>query len=58
MPDVIEHLARALIEAHGDAATNFAEQALTNVRNLGLLDRVAEWERVIATIRAMQNPSA
>ncbi|HUN47500.1 MAG TPA: hypothetical protein VMU85_13310 [Stellaceae bacterium] len=58
MPDVIEHLARALIEAHGDEAVSFAEQALTNVRNLALLDRVAEWERVIATIKAMQNPRA
>jgi len=38
-----------LIEAHGDAAVDFAEQALINVRNRGLSDRILEWERVIAS---------
>jgi hypothetical protein len=54
MTDLTEHLARALIEAHGDAAVDFAEQALINVRNRGLSDRILEWERVIAAIKAIQ----
>lgn len=58
MSDITQHLARALIEAHGAAAISFAEQALANVRNLGLPERVREWERVIAAIRAMQEGSA
>lgn len=55
MTDLTEHLARALIEAHGADAISFAEQALTNVRARGLQDRVREWERVIDVIKAMQN---
>ncbi|HTZ76476.1 MAG TPA: hypothetical protein VMC10_01135 [Stellaceae bacterium] len=55
MADFIEHLACALIEAHGDDAVSFAEQALHNVRSRGLADRVAEWERVIETVRRMQS---
>ncbi len=54
MTDLTEHLARALIEAHGKAAIDFAEQALTNVRNRGLTERISEWERVIAAIKAIQ----
>lgn len=54
MTDIAEHLARALIEAHGEEAVAFAEQALTNVRNLGRPGRAEEWERVIARIKEMQ----
>jgi hypothetical protein len=62
MPDVANSLARALITIHGDGATRFAEEALRNVRALAMEDRVVEWERVIAAIKAMQkadskNPS-
>ncbi len=54
MPDVANSLARALIATHGGGAIRFAEEALRNVRALAMEDRVAEWERVIATITAMQ----
>ena len=58
MPDVADSLARALIATHGAGAVMFAEEARRNVRALAMEDRVAEWERVIAAIRAMQKSAS
>jgi hypothetical protein len=52
--DVTNHLARALIAAHGAEAITFAEHALANVRLLNMRDKIAEWEKVIAAIKLMQ----
>lgn len=54
VPDIINSLAGALIATHGDGAVAFAEEAMGNVRALGMEDRVEEWERVIAAINAMR----
>lgn len=57
MPGVTEHLARALLEAHGENAVAFAEQALRNVLHLGMTARVREWEQVIETIKTLRTES-
>jgi hypothetical protein len=54
MTDETQHLARALIAAHGTGALAVAEQALANVRTLNMRDKIAEWEKVIAAIKEMQ----
>jgi hypothetical protein len=54
MPDVTQHLARALISAHGDEAVAHAQQAMQNVMGLQMLDKVAEWQRVIDAIKEIQ----
>ena len=55
MPDVRSHLARALIEKHGNNALAVAERALAKAAAKGLKAIAAEWEMVIATIRAIQS---
>lgn len=52
--DVTNHLARALIAAHGLEAVAFAERAAANVFHLNMTEKVTEWERVIAAIKEMQ----
>jgi hypothetical protein len=52
--DVTNHLARALIAAHGLEAVAFAERAAANVFLLNMTEKVTEWERVIAAIKEMQ----
>jgi hypothetical protein len=54
MPDVTQHLARALIFAHGTEAVTYAQQAAQNVMRLHMLDKVAEWQRVIDAIKEIQ----
>ena len=54
MPDVTHHLARALILAHGDEAVAYAQQAMQNVIGLQMLDKAAEWQRVIDAIKEIQ----
>lgn len=54
MPEDVQHLARALIAAHGVNAIYMAEQAARNTRALGSEAKTAEWEKVIAEINAMQ----
>jgi hypothetical protein len=54
MPDVTQHLARALIFAHGDEAVAYAQQAAQNVMRLHMLDKVAEWQLVINAIKEIQ----
>jgi hypothetical protein len=51
--DVTNHLARALIAAHGAAAADFAELALADCLHVGLIE-ASEWERVVETIKAIQ----
>jgi hypothetical protein len=50
MPDVTQHLARALIFAHGDEAVAYAQQAAENLMSLQMLDKVAEWRLVVDAI--------
>ena len=54
VPDVTLHLARALIFAHGDEAVAYAQQVAQNVMRLQMLDKVAEWRRVIDAIKEIQ----
>lgn len=54
MPGVTEHLARALIDVHGQDAEAFARQALHNVQRLDMMARAKEWEAVIVVIKAMR----
>ena len=54
MPDVTQHLARALIFAHGDEAVAYAQQVAQNVMRLQMLDKVAEWRLVIDAIKEIQ----
>jgi len=49
-----QHLARALISAHGDEAVAYAQHAARNVMRLQMLDKVMEWQRVIDAIREIQ----
>jgi len=54
LPDVTNHLARALLEKHGAEALAVAEQAMARTLALGLKAKAAEWEQVIGAIRALQ----
>ena len=54
VPDVTQHLARSLIFAHGDEAVAYAQQVAQNVMRLQMLDKVAEWRRVIDAIKEIQ----
>jgi hypothetical protein len=51
--DVTNHLARSLIEHHGVEALALAERAAENVRQLGMLRQLKEWNRVIDAIKKM-----
>ena len=53
LPDVTNHLARALIEKHGKEALAVAKQAEAKSLVLGLRTKAAEWEQVIAAIHAL-----
>lgn len=57
MSEDAEALARSLIASHGGNAIYIAERAARTTRALGLLAKTAEWEAVIAAIRAMQKPA-
>jgi hypothetical protein len=54
MVDTINHLARALITIHGADALKVAERAAENVRQLGMVKVLDEWNLVIAAIKKIQ----
>lgn len=54
MPNGPKPLAHTMIAIHGVDAIRFAEEALLYVRAAGVEDRMAEWEAVIAAIKAIQ----
>jgi hypothetical protein len=54
MVDVANHLARALIAAHGANALEIAERVADNIRMIGLTDKAREWAAVIAAIKEIQ----
>ena len=54
MPDVAHALARALISAHGSEALEVAARAIATVLELGMPERVAEWELVAKAVRKIQ----
>jgi hypothetical protein len=45
------------MEHHREEALAIAERAAENVRQLGMLRQLAEWNRVIAAIKKMQETS-
>jgi hypothetical protein len=49
--DVVNHLARALVNHHGEKALAIAERAAENVRQLGMDRQLAEWNQVIDAIK-------
>ena len=47
----IQLVAHAILVAHPDDAVAVAERAAENLRGIGMTERVAWWERVIAAIK-------
>jgi hypothetical protein len=54
MDDDPKQLARALIAIHGEYALNVAQRAANNVRQLGLVKALEDWNRVVAEIKRIQ----
>jgi hypothetical protein len=54
MPESEITIARALIVVHGKDAVAAAERAAANVRRLGMVERVAWWERVVKAIKEIE----
>jgi hypothetical protein len=57
MEDDPEHLARSIIAIHGAYALSVAQRAVDNVRQLGRVQAVDHWTRVVAEIRRIQKPA-
>jgi hypothetical protein len=54
MVDQINHLVQSLITIHGADALKVAEHAAANVRKLGMVKALDEWNLVIAAIKKIQ----
>lgn len=50
----VQRTARSLIACHGSDALRLAERAASNVRTIGMTDKLAFWEAVAAAIRSIQ----